>query len=116
MQLQYLRAISAHWNDPDNNPLSTEYEGRMLRMDRAFVWAFDTRLYPFFPNNLGKWSDGKNYTRGHWINGRTAGRTLASVVGEICRRAGLVSFDTSGLYGYVRGYAVEQVTDARTAL
>jgi len=116
MQLQYLRAMSEYWNDPRHNPLSPEYDGRMLDMSRAFVWAFDTRPYPFFPNNLTKWSDGDNYTRGHWINGRTAGRSLASVVGEICRRAGLVNFRTEGLYGYVRGYAVEQVTDARAAL
>jgi len=116
MQMQYLRAMSEHWKDPANNPVSQEYEGQMLDMSRAFVWAFDTRPYPFFPNNVEKWSDGENYTRGHWINGRTAGRSLASVVSEICRRAGLSKFTTAGLYGYVRGYAVEQVTDARSAL
>lgn len=116
MQMQYLRAMVSYWDDPAHNPMSTEYEGRMLDMRRAYVWAFDTRPYPFFPNNVEKWSDGENYTRGHWINGRTAGRSLASVVREICRRAGLEAFSTEGLYGYVRGYAVEQVTDARSAL
>ncbi|MDF3413450.1 host specificity protein [Sulfitobacter sp. M57] len=116
MQMQYLRAVISYWDDPAHNPLSTEYEGRMLDMRRAYVWAFDTRPYPFFPNNIEKWSDGDNYTRGHWINGRTAGRSLASVVSEICRRAGLEAFSTDGLYGYVRGYAVEQVTEARSAL
>ncbi|WP_386626959.1 baseplate multidomain protein megatron [Sulfitobacter geojensis] len=116
MQMQYLRAMVSYWDDPAHNPQSTEYEGRMLDMSRAYVWAFDTRPYPFFPNNIEKWSDGDNYTRGHWINGRTAGRSLASVVSEICKRAGLEAFSTDGLYGFVRGYAVEQVTDARTAL
>ncbi|GAA6177934.1 baseplate multidomain protein megatron [Sulfitobacter pacificus] len=116
MQMQYLRAMVSYWDDPAHNPMSAEYEGRMLDMRRAYVWAFDTRPYPFFPNNVEKWSDGENYTRGHWINGRTAGRSLASVVREICRRAGLEAFSTEGLYGYVRGYAVEQVTDARSAL
>ena len=116
MQMQYLRAVSSYWDDPHNNPVSTEYEGRMLDMSRAFVWTFDTRPYPFFPNNQEKWSDGENYTRGHWINGRTAGRSLASVVDEICRRAGLEDVDTSGLYAYVRGFVVDQVSDARAAL
>jgi hypothetical protein len=116
MQMHYLQAISEYWKDPQHNPPSTEYEGRMLDMSRAFVWAFDTRPYPFFPNNVAKWSDGENYTRGHWINGRTAARSLASVVGEICRRAGLEAFSTDGLSGYVRGFAVEQVGDARAAL
>ncbi|MDF1729563.1 MAG: glycoside hydrolase TIM-barrel-like domain-containing protein, partial [Sulfitobacter sp.] len=82
IQMQYLRAMSEHWTNPANNPLSTEYEGRMLDMERAFVWTWDTRPYPFFPNNVEKWSDGENYARGHWINGRTSSRSLASVVRE----------------------------------
>ncbi len=116
IQMQYLRAMSEFWRDPAHNPLSTEYEGRMLDMARAFVWTWDVRPYPFFPNNVEKWSDGENYARGHWINGRTSSRTLASVVREICVDAGLTQFSTQGLYGYLRGYAVNQVSDARTAL
>ncbi|MFT6673957.1 MAG: hypothetical protein ACJAVM_000128 [Sulfitobacter sp.] len=116
IQMQYLRAMSAYWSDPAHNPQSTEYDGVMLDMQRAFVWAWDSRPYPFFPNDVARWSDGENYARGHWINGRTSSRSLASVVGEICRRAGLAAFGTEGLYGYLRGYAVEQVGDARAAL
>ncbi len=116
IQLQYLRAMTSYWDDPSRNPPSLEYEGRMLDMSRAFVWAWDLRPYPFFPNNRALWSDGENYGRGHWINGRTSTRTLASVVAEICRRAGLEAFSTQGLYGVVRGFAVDEVTDARAAL
>lgn len=36
--------------------------------------------------------------------------------GEICRRAGVVHFDTSALFGYVRGYTVAEVGEARAAL
>ena len=116
MQMQYLRAMAEYWGDAAHNPQSTEYEGQMVDMARAFVWAWDVRPYPFFPNNRGLWSDGQNYARGHWINGRTSSRSLASVVGEICRRAGLTDYNTDGLYGVVRGYAIDQVTDARAAL
>lgn len=116
MQAQYLTAMTSYWRDPANNPVSPEYNGPMLDMSRAFVWAWDTRPYPFFPNNRDLWSDGENYARGHWINGRTSSRTLASVVGEICRRAGLTYFSTEGLFGLVRGYSIEQVAEARTAL
>ena len=116
MQMQYLRAMSEYWSDPTVNPLSEEYGGRMLDMSRAFVWAWDMRPFPFFPNNVDLWSDGENYPRGHWLNGRASGRTLASVVGEICRGAGVEYFDTSALFGHVRGYAVEQVGEGRAAL
>lgn len=116
MQMHYLRAMSEYWSDPAHNPLSEEYGGRMLDMSRAFVWAWDMRPFPFFPNNLDLWSDGENYARGHWLNGRVSGRTLASVVGEICRRAGVAHFDTSELFGYVRGYAVDHLGEGRQAL
>lgn len=116
MQMQYLRATSEYWRDPAHNPTSEEYGGPMLDMSRAFVWAWDTRPFPFFPNNVGLWSDGENYSRGHWLNGRASARSLASVVGEICRRAGVPHFDTSELFGYVRGYAVTEVSEARAAL
>lgn len=116
MQAQYLTAVTSYWRDPAHNPISDEYDAPMLDMSRAFVWAWDTRPYPFFPNNRELWSDGENYGRGHWINGRTSSRTLASVVDEICRSSGLTHYNTDGLYGFVRGYSVEQVAEARTAL
>ncbi|MEM6371504.1 MAG: glycoside hydrolase TIM-barrel-like domain-containing protein, partial [Pseudomonadota bacterium] len=116
IQKQYLRAMVSYWADPENNPQATEYDGPMVDMTRAYVWAWDARPYPFFPNALTIWSDGENYPRGHWINGRTSARTLASVVSEICEGAGLTAYDTSGLYGYVRGYVVDDVASARSAL
>jgi hypothetical protein len=116
MQKQYLRAMASYWNDPDNNPVSEEYDGPMINMSRAFVWAWDARPFPIFPNNVEVWSDGPNYARGHWINGRTGARSLASVVDEICKRAGMVYQDVKGLYGYVRGYTSTNVADARASL
>lgn len=116
IQKQYLRAMHSYWRDVENNPISSEYEASMVDMSRAFVWAWDARPYPFFPNALRTWSDGENYPRGHWINGRTSGRSLASVVGEICERSGLQHYDTTELHGYVRGFVVDDVTDARGAL
>ncbi|MFV8557601.1 baseplate multidomain protein megatron [Sulfitobacter sp. SBS6] len=116
MQMQYLRAVADHWRDPAHNPVSAAYGGPMVDMTRAFVWAWDTRPYPFFPNNRALWSDGRNYARGHWLNGRSAALPLSELVAAICRRAGVNDFDTSELYGYVRGYVVDEVADARAAL
>ncbi|WP_436399283.1 baseplate multidomain protein megatron [Roseobacter sp. S98] len=116
MQMQYLRAMVSYWDNPANNPDASLYAGSMVDMDRAFVWAWDARPYPYFPNNADQWSDAANYARGHWVNGRTSARSLSSVVEEVCTRAGLVNFDTSGLYGTVRGYMVSEVGDARKTL
>lgn len=116
IQRHYLQAMLGYWSDDANNPTSDLYEGRMIDMQNAYVWAWDTRPFPRFPNNLGLWEDGKNYPRGHWLNGRVGSRSLASVVEEICLKSGLKQIDTSRLFGVVRGYTVDQVTDARSAL
>jgi hypothetical protein len=116
IQVQYLRTFIDYWTDPAHNPVSPEYGGPMIDMSRAFVWAWDTRPYPYFPNNRNLWSDGQNYARGHWLNGRVSSQPLSAVVAQICRRAGLEAFDTSALYGVVRGYAVDQISDARASL
>ncbi|MEM6887150.1 MAG: glycoside hydrolase TIM-barrel-like domain-containing protein [Pseudomonadota bacterium] len=116
IQVQYLRAMIGYWTDPANNPISPVYGGQMIDMSRGHAWAWDARPYPYFPNNKTLWSDWENYMRGHWLNGRTTARLLSSVVAEICLAAGVEHFDTSELYGIVRGYSVSNVSDARSAL
>ena len=116
MQVQYLKAMLGHWSDPARNPVSSEYGGPMVDLSNAYVWAWDARPYPAFPNNRELWGDGENHGRGHWLNGRTGARTLASVVEEICLRAGVTDIDTSRLYGLVRGYLVDEVSDGRSAI
>lgn len=116
IQAQYLRTMLSYWSDPAHNPVSVLYEAPMVDMDKAHVWAWDARPFPAFPNTTELWSDGDNYRRGHWINGRIGARSLASVVSEICHRSGLDAIDVSELYGFVRGYVLEEIAEARAAL
>ena len=116
LQHQYIRAINDFWSDPGANPVSPVYGGPMLDMDRAHLWAWDARPWPAFPGRTDLWTDGANYARGHWLNGRTASRTLASVVREICAGAGVQEVDVSKLAALVRGYALSEVGPARAAL
>jgi hypothetical protein len=116
IQMQYLRAMAEFWADGGNNPLSPIYGGRMVDMARAYVWAWDARPYPEFPNLTSAWSDGDNYRLGHWINGRATNLPLAMVVADLCQQSGQDGFDVSRLYGLVRGYVVAEVGSARSAL
>ncbi|NOD62984.1 MULTISPECIES: glycoside hydrolase TIM-barrel-like domain-containing protein [unclassified Ruegeria] len=116
IQAQYLTATLGHWSDPAVNPVSHIYGARMLDLANAYVWAWDTRPFPTFPNLQSQWDDGENYARGHWLNGRSGSRTLASVVTAICHGAGVTDIDVSRLHGVVRGYVIEDVTNARSAL
>ena len=118
IQLQYLRAVLGFWEDPANNPVSDVYDGTMLDLSRAFVWAWDARPFPEFPARADLWSDGENWLRGHWLNGRALGQPLSAVVSEICTRAGLEpdEIDVSRLHGLVRGYTVASADSGRAAL
>ncbi|MGR3679611.1 MAG: baseplate multidomain protein megatron [Paracoccaceae bacterium] len=116
IQMQYLKTVLGYWGDEANNPWSDAYGGRMIDMANAYVWAWDARPYPQFPNQSELWSDGENFLRGHWVNGRVGASSLASVVQEICAAAGLGDVDVTRLYGVVPGYLVGDVVDARAAL
>ena len=116
IQMQYLQAMLEYWGDENHNPQSSVYGGSMVDMSRAYLWAWDMRPFPFFPHISKRWSDSKNYARGHWLNGRSSSRSLADVVTEICARSGVTDIDTSQLFGYVRGYSVSDVSGARAVL
>ncbi|GAB4384025.1 baseplate multidomain protein megatron [Albidovulum sp.] len=116
IQMQYLRAMIDYWSDPAHNPVSVEYGAPMIDMGRAHVWAWDARPFPQFPANTELWSDGENYAKGHWINGRVTGQPLASVVAEISNSSEVAAIEVSGLHGIVRGYAVTDIASARAAL
>ncbi len=116
MQMQYIRAMSEYWESGTANPLSSLYGGRMVNLMHAHLWAWDARPFPYFPSNREIWSDGDNYARGHWLNGRATNQTLAAVVAEICERSGVTDIDVSGLYGVVRGFWQDSIGSARGAL
>jgi len=116
IQMQYLRAVAGFWAEAENNPVSEVYQGPMVDMSRAFVWAWDARPFPQFPGNRALWSDGANYARGHWLTGRMANVALADVVAELCSGAGVQTFDVSQVYGVVRGFARPDGGTARAAL
>lgn len=116
IQTRFLEAVIGYWSMPAHNPVSQLYGAPMLDLSRVFIWAWDARPFPWFPNQTSVWSDGENYLRGHWLTGRGASRTLASVIAQICREAGLTQFDVTAVYGSVAGYSPQPGASARTAL
>ncbi len=116
IQQRYLQAMYGFWSDNANNPASDRYAGRMVDMSRAFVWAWDARPWPDFPDRIEIWTDGGNYDRGHWVNGRMSLPALGHVVAEICARAGVDGTDVSALHGTVTGYQIGNVESARQSL
>ncbi|WP_333816644.1 baseplate multidomain protein megatron [Tabrizicola sp.] len=116
IQMQYLLVTNKYWMASENNPVSGIYGGPMIDMDHAYAWAWDARPFPEFPGQTAIWSDGANYARGHWLNGRASGQPLAAVVRELCQRSGVDTLDTKSLYGLVRGYQQSDIATARSSL
>ena len=116
MQMAYLRAMWEFWNDPANNPLSATTGAPMLDVARSHVWTWDARPFPAFPNLDSLWSDSDNHAHGHWLSGRSSSQPLARVIAEICERAGVAVFDVTEAYGVVRGFSVNEIGSARSAL
>lgn len=116
MQMQYYRAYAQHFADVANNPVSLLYGGPMVDMERAYAWAWDARPFPEFPTLTETWSDGPNYARGHWLNGRVSNQSLEAVVAEICARSKMDILDAHKLYGVVRGYLQSETGTARSLM
>ncbi|MBN2760891.1 MAG: glycoside hydrolase/phage tail family protein [Rhodobacteraceae bacterium] len=116
IQMQYIRAIQRYWSDPAHNPLSEFYQGPMVDLGRAHLWAWDARPYPWFPSNTALWADGENWRRGHWVTGRATAQPLDAVIAEICARARLDGVDVSRVHGVVRGMAVASTDSPRAML
>lgn len=116
IQLQYLRAVSLYWQSPEKNPVSHLYNGPMVDMDHAHVWAWDARPFPAFPGRAELWGDAPAYSRGHWLNGRATSQLLSAVLQEICASSAGEVANVDRAYGVVRGYSVDQIQTGRASL
>ncbi|MBN8531518.1 MAG: glycoside hydrolase TIM-barrel-like domain-containing protein [Alphaproteobacteria bacterium] len=87
-------------------------------VERKFLWTWDARPFPYFPDRLDVWADGGNWAYGHWVQGKLGMSSLAAIVQDICLRAGLEAgqIDVSRLEGLVEGFALTHLDTARAAI
>ncbi len=98
------------------NPNSSVYGAPMVDPSRMFVYTWDARPHPAFPQLTDVWGDKDAWQRGHWITGRIAAVSLEAVVGSILTENGFAAYDTSRLTGLVDGYVLDRVMSARAAI
>lgn len=87
-------------------------------VERMFLWTWDARPYPFWPDLGSVWSDGASWATGHWVQGKLGVSSLGAAVEDIFQRVGLTSadYDTSLLTNLVEGYVLQQQQKASAAL
>lgn len=122
MQVRGLEAVLSHF-DPalpghvaGANPLSPVYGGRMVDPANMFLWAWDARPFPAFPELGAVWADGANWETGHWITGRLEGVPLDRLVAALLADYGLPAATELALDGFMDGYVVDRPMSAREAL
>lgn len=83
-----------------------------------FVWTWDARPFPFWPDLLNIWSDGILWKTGHWVQGKLGLSTLATIVADISKRCGLEEsdMDVTRLTDVVEGYVLNRQTTGRAAI
>jgi hypothetical protein len=118
IQRAYIEATWGWWGAGANNPTSSVYGARMVRVADCAAWTWDARPYPFFPELGEVWTDGPNWRLGHWLTGRLGAVSLAALVRDLCRRAGMPGdrIDVSGLWGAVEGYLVTALESPRVSI
>ncbi|MBX3492420.1 MAG: glycoside hydrolase/phage tail family protein [Parvibaculum sp.] len=122
MQRRFIEAQMSYWNPvhadhvAGANPVSAVYGGRMVDPARIFLWTWDARPFPAFPDRTDIWADGENWRLGHWLNGRMGAAPLADLAAAIMREAGFEDFDVGELGGTVEGFVVDRIMSPRAAL
>lgn len=115
--LRYIEVMTGYWRAPGpHNPVSAVYGAPMVDAANIHFWAWDARPFPAFPALADVWSDGANYARGHWLNGRLGAAPMPELVEGICAAYGFTAADASAIAGVADGVLVEELGSARDIL
>jgi len=87
-------------------------------VEQNFLWTWDARPYPAWPDLLDVWSDGGLWEKGHWVQGKLGQASLGAIVADICRKAGMntLDYNVSQLTSLVEGYVIPRQNTARGIL
>lgn len=115
VQRAILETALDHWGQTGSaqNPLSTLDNRPMLDPSAIHLWTWDARPWPVFPGALDVWSDGANWVRGHWLNGRLGSIALKDLLADLVDYFDLPPIDTSRVQGVLDGYVISEPTRAR---
>ena len=70
LQMRAIRATLEYW------------QNKSYMVQNMFLWTWDARPYPAFPEKLDLWSDGNLWSRGHWINGKIEPKSQVTLLAD----------------------------------
>lgn len=87
-------------------------------LPRKFIWTWDARPFPYFPDLLSVWSDGDNWKTGHWVAGKLGLSNLGQIVTDLLKKVGYDStmYDVTRLTDIVSGFIINNRQTVRSCL
>lgn len=87
-------------------------------VERKFLWTWDARPYPHWPDMLHAWNDGGAWLFGHWVQGKLGVSSLGAILSDICKRAGFYPTDyyTNKLTDTIDGFVLDNQTTIRKSI
>lgn len=79
-------------------------------VENKFLYTWDARPYPYFPNLKDVWADADCWKYGHFLNGKLGTATLANIINYLCKKLGLEDkdYDTTLLKDeLIEGYLID---------
>jgi len=87
-------------------------------VENKFVWTWDARPFPEWPDYIDVWSDGECWQRGHWLQGKLGVSEIGQVVDDLCQMAGLdkQQYHIGALSGIVHGIMLNRQNSCKDIL
>ena len=87
-------------------------------VERRFLWTWDARPFPYWPDLDSVWTDGNLWPYGHWVQGKLGQSSLGAIVADLCQRAGLLGsdIDVTRLTQPVEGFVITDLQSIRDGI
>lgn len=87
-------------------------------VEKRFLWCWDARPYPYWPDMREVWSDFGSWAKGHWVQGKLHYSNITEILSDISIRAGLAreKINFSRLNENVYGLLLDSQTSAKSII
>lgn len=87
-------------------------------VENKFLWCWDARPYPYWPDDKAAWSDGSSYIKGHWVQGKLGVSKLSDVIEDLSYKCDIKPKElvTKALNDNVEGLIIDSKRTARSVI
>lgn len=97
---------------------SIKYLKQQNAIEEIFLWYWDSRPYPFWPDFDTVWMDRNFWASSYCLNGKIGSLSLSSILTDICSKVGMKEdqIEIRDIYDRVEGYTIDNEQKAVFAI